>query len=389
MPKIAKKEWPVSFRGPLDDMWLSLKKDEAEEQTAHRERLRNVLLQSLQMPNLINLSGSGCSMCAGGPSMADLWKAAVGSPVPEDIAKILSEVGYEQRERDDIEELLSRIEASLHLKENPAHRDFLNASKQVILDKCSSFLGTDGSDAHAKFLHRLAKRRTRDSRLKVFTTNYDLCFEKASSQLGLILIDGFSFTTPRRYNAKNFNYDIVRRHIPGDGSVSLLEGVFVLHKLHGSVNWRRLPEGELVEDPSPPAADACLIYPASGKYQQSYTQPHLESISDYLSSIRNPNTCVLVTGFGFNDDHLSAPLLASMSSNPHMRLIIADPFIDEKLKEENPNAFLSKLNQMRAEGEDIWFIVADFPEVANLIPDLRTFTAEQRLAQSVKAIVNG
>ena len=45
---------------------------------------------------------------------------------------------------------------------------------------------------HTRFLQRLSKRRIRDSRLKLFTTNYDLCFEKAAAFLGesIKLIDG-------------------------------------------------------------------------------------------------------------------------------------------------------------------------------------------------------
>lgn len=67
-----------------------------------------------------------------------------------------------------------------------------------------------------------------------------------------------------------------------------------------------------------------MIYPATGKYQQSFVQPHLESMAQYLAAVREPNTCLLAVGFGFNDDHLAEPLLAAVESNPHLRLIVAD-----------------------------------------------------------------
>jgi len=80
-----------------------------------------------------------------------------------------------------------------------------------------------------------------------------------------------------------------------------VEGVFHLYKLHGSINWVRttdeLVEVEVVEvevevevEVSPDPNSAAPIYPANGKYQQSYIQPHLELISQYLAALRELNT---------------------------------------------------------------------------------------------------
>ena len=162
---------------------------------------------------------------------------------------------------------------------------------------------------------KASRRRVRDQRLKVFTTNYDLCFERATSELGGVALDGFSFTAPRRYNPRYFSYDIVRRARIGEDIGHYLEGVYLLYKLHGSVNWERDEEGNVCENESHTPEKACLIYPASGKYQQSFAQPHLESMAQYLSALREPNTCVLVIGFGFNDDHLAEPMLAAAQSS--------------------------------------------------------------------------
>ena len=52
-------------------------------------------------------------------------------------------------------------------------------------------------------------------------------------------LDGFSFTAPRRYDPRFFGYDIIRRPRSGDDLGHFLEGVFLLYKLHGSVNWAR------------------------------------------------------------------------------------------------------------------------------------------------------
>lgn len=227
-------------------------------------------------------------------------------------------------------------------------------------------------------MHRLSRRRSRDQRLKLFTTNYDLCFEKAAGNIGGVAIDGFSFMAPRRYDPRYFDYDIVRRPRSANNQANYLEGLFLLYKLHGSVNWRQTSEG-IVEEANPPGDEACLIYPARGKYQQSYNQPYLESISQYLSAIRETNTCILVTGFGFNDDHLSEPLLAAVRSNSHLRLLVIDRSIKQKSENGQLNTIQKQITELAKKGEDVWLINADFEQFATSIPDLKSLTPAERL----------
>lgn len=124
---------------------------------------------------------------------------------------------------------------------------------------------------------------------------------------------------------------------------------------------------------------ACLIYPARGKYQQSYNQPYLESISQYLSAIRETNTCILVTGFGFNDDHLSEPLLAAVRSNSHLRLLVIDRSIKQKSENGQLNTIQKQITELAKKGEDVWLINADFEQFATSIPDLKSLTPAERL----------
>ena len=366
------------------------------------EELRAFLLSSLQMQHVIVLAGSGTSLgpITKGPSMWVLWDYCVNSnpgtdkaerTISEDSAKIIAEIGYEVSiEKENIEALLSRCEAYLQVKENADVTKFITASKKVILQKCSEFIDTVDENqlaAHRMFLHRLSRRRVRDSRLKLFTTNYDLCFETAAGRQGLVVLDGFSFTQPRHFDPRFFLYDIVRRPSNGDEVGTPLEGVFHLHKLHGSVNWSRAHDGEIeiVSDPLPESA--CLIYPARGKYQQSYVQPHLELISQYLSVLREPNTCLIVTGFGFNDDHLSEPILAAVRTNPHLRLIVVNPSADDLTsRPTGTNKYWRTLFSLAKQGEDVWLINATFGDFAELIPDLKSLTPAQRLTRDIKQL---
>ncbi|NQD36807.1 SIR2 family protein [Permianibacter sp. IMCC34836] len=404
------------FFGPESDAWKDLKPDvptgaeKASEERiiaaakTAREELKNLLLSSLQMQHVIVLAGSGTSLgpVTKGPSMRTLWECCVNAnpgagsaarTVSPAAAKVIAEIGYDiAAEKENIEALLSRCEAYLQVKGSKEVTAFITASKQVILEKCSEFIDPADANqlaAHRTFLHRLSRRRVRDSRLKLFTTNYDLCFETAAGRQGLVVLDGFSFTQPRQFDPRFFLYDIVRRPTTGDDAGTPLEGVFHIYKLHGSVNWSRKTENEIEVEPKPTPDLACLIYPAKGKYQQSYVQPHLELVSQYFSALREPNTCLIVTGFGFNDDHLSEPILAAVRTNPHLRLIVVNPFADDlTARPKEKNKYWETLFSLAKQGEDVWLVNANFGDFAEMIPDLKSLTPAQRLTRDIKLLAD-
>ncbi len=391
-----KKKRPLAFKSPGSANWRDLvaetgaDKDSRDAAEAAKQALHDGLLGSLQMQNIVVLAGSGTSLGAvGGPSMWDLWKAAIGDTPSAEATKVADKMHYDLKPAamQNIETFLSHAEAFLQIHDDLEVREFVKGCRNVILDKCSTFLDPAKLDGHKTFLHRLSRRRVRDPRLKLFTTNYDLCFERASSAIGGVVIDGFSFSSPRQYDPRYFAYDIVRRPRNADDQGSYLEGVIQLYKLHGSVNWSRDVSGAILESQKPSADEACLIYPARGKYQQSYLQPHLELMSQYLAALREPNTCLIVAGFGFNDDHLSEPIAAAMRSNPHLRLIVADPVIaDREGDPTKSNRYWQAFGDYRAQGDDIWFINASFQEFANLIPDLKALTPADKLMKAIKAV---
>lgn len=402
------------FFGPDTIAWKELKPaiaagtDPLEEQKliaaakAAKDELKAFLLSSLQMQHVVVLAGSGTSLglVTKGCSMSALWDYCVNSnPATGDekrkitraAAKVIADVKYDIAvEKENIEALLSRCEAFLQVKGNAAVAKFVTASKKTILEKCSEFINaadTNQLAAHRTFLHRLSRRRVRDSRLKLFTTNYDLCFETAAGRQGLVVLDGFSFTQPRHFDPRFFLYDIVRRPTTGDEVGTPLEGVFHLYKLHGSVNWSRSSDGDIEVVAKPTPESACIIYPAKGKYQQSYVQPHLELVSQYLSVLREPNTCLIVTGFGFNDDHLSAPILAAVRTNPHLRLIIVNPAADDlTARPKEKNEYWEALFRLAKQGEDVWLINATFGDFAEMIPDLKSLTPAQRLTRDIQQL---
>lgn len=400
----------LKFLAPSDTKWQELKpsalsaateeekkKIETEGNKA-RNSLNEALLVSLQMQNLMVIAGSGTSLgsVVKGPSMSDLWKA-VEKLVDQKKAEVTREnistkIKYiADKEKPNIEDFLSHCDAYLQVNDDKEVSTFVSLCKAKILEKCSFCMTDEQLVGHTTFLHRLSRRRVRDSRLKLFTTNYDLCFETAAGKQGIVVLDGFSFTQPRFYDPRFFGYDIVRRPRTGEDLGNYLEGVIQLYKLHGSVNWARSSDGKSITTKEKPTPDeACLIYPAKGKYQQSYIQPHLELVAQYLSSLREPNTCLIVTGFGFNDDHLSEPILSAVKTNPHLRLIVADCCAEDwNNVEAGASPYRKELFELAQKGEDIWFVNASFQDFAELIPDLKSLTPAEKLAKNIHSLVGG
>lgn len=371
----AEEPASVRFRLPGASEFQAIGTSDAEK--GNENHLKDYLRSSLQMQHLAILAGSGTSVESDGPTMSDLWDASSQLP---DVSAACKKVSHQGQ---DIEAFLSRCDAFLELQPNDSGVAAVRTAViSKILTQCRS-AGNDGSklSAHLGLLRKVARRRARDSRVKLFTTNYDLCFENAAGSLGITPIDGFSFGNPRKFDPRFFDYDIVKRTPNAEGS-SFVPGVFQYFKLHGSVDWRNR-EGTVEIDPSVAADDACLIYPARAKFQRSYEQPHLELMARYLATLREPNTCLVVAGFGFNDDHLSGPILAALRSNPHFRLIVVCRNPESKLSRATSGPWfeLAKL----APQADVTFIGTSFSKFVEIIPDLSALSRGDQL----EALIGG
>ncbi|XID75482.1 SIR2 family protein [Alkanindiges sp. WGS2144] len=385
-----------------DNSWKELEIPEGcddakkEEIEANRQKLSDILLQALQMPNLAFFAGSGTSLGeTNAPSMWKLWQfAMVTNPddkeceeLTPEAERIVSIVNYSLM-KPNIEHFLSNCDAYLNIYEDDTQvKQFIIEVKKIILNKCTLDFDETEHDisTYEQLINKLSKRRARDPRLKVFTTNYDMCFETAASNLGKVVVDGFSYTRERKFDGKYFQYDIVQRD---SEKHDFIEGIFQLYKLHGSVSWERSEANpsEVYEKLNPDPERAAIIYPAKNKYQQAFIQPHLELLARFFDYLRLPNACLVVSGFGFKDDHLSEPICAAIKSNPSLKLIIAD--IEAYKHIENlridSSSYWQEFKNLAEKGADITFVNADFKDFVVLIPDLQSLTPAEKLAKAVQ-----
>ncbi|MFV5516868.1 SIR2 family protein [Acinetobacter gerneri] len=390
------------YYNSLQKKWISDQKDDEIPNDDFETEIRGKLKSALQMPNIMVLAGSGTSLgdIVKGPKMWDLWEACTTADMQIVAHECFNESGFdfEVESNKNIEICLSHCEAYLQVGAIIEKTTlFVKKCKEIILGKCLFINDKDVQlVGHKEFIRKLARRKSKDPRVKVFTTNYDTCFEDAAGLLGITVIDGFSFSIPRIYDARFFDMDIVRRNTTSSSTnIHYLEGVFQLYKLHGSTNWSRdqtssylIKQAENVK-----ADDSCMIFPAKGKYQQSYIQPHLELIARFSQSLREPNTCLIIAGFGFNDDHLSEPILSAILSNPHLKVIIVSPSIEYDFSEEPPRTskywkIFKKIAEDR-NNDEIFFINCDFQKFSSLIPDLTALSPAENLHENMKKLFGG
>ena len=230
--------------------WVSCAPDaENEHGQMHRDRLQRLLAEVLLSENLLILAGLGTTLCLNrngapqvAPTMSDLWSTAAGKSGAA-FEPLKARVGYSPApESDNIEALLSRCQLYQELTPDVAVKQFIEDTEALIVAKCRFVNDATDLRVHEAFLRRVARRSTRQPRTKIFTTNYDLCFETAASRTRFVVVDGFSHTQPQEFDGSYFGFDFVRREQDRDAP-DYIPNVFHLHKMHGSVDW------ELIVDP--------------------------------------------------------------------------------------------------------------------------------------------
>lgn len=352
----------------------------------HVEKVQNILKELLLCENLIIFCGLGTSLCLKrddktrvASTMQDLWNA-VKEISPEKMDDIINKVNYRKPETEDsIELLLSQCQISEALKPNKEVSDFIAVAEKVIVERCNYDTSVLNLNTHESFLRKVARRSARQPRVKLFTTNYDRCFESAATNARFTIMDGFSHSLPQEFDGTYFSYDLVRRGKEGE-SPDFIPNVFQLYKLHGSVDWER-KETRVIKSTNP--ARALIIYPRSNKFESSYEPPFVELMSGFQLALRAPNTALLVIGSGLKDKHLVEPIMSSVRSNINLRVVLVSLEL-----EATQNKAISDMKKLIEKGDSrLCLLEGTFEELVPLIPDLTTETEREQHERRMRGLV--
>jgi hypothetical protein len=395
--------------------WFSLEPEpisENEEEQARicknnqrvKDEVRRVLSDCFRCNNLVVLTGLGTSLYVNvdssahtrqtqtgkriAPMMWDLWKKAE-EKAGDKFEHVRMLARYTGERNTNIEALLSHCKTAHDFLTNGRNKKliekFVTDTEKIIRDAVDFLEDDNEVPYHVELLRRIARRSNRKSRTKLFTTNYDLCFEQAARRGRYIIIDGFSHTVPAIFDSTFFSYDIVRRE-GGAETLIPIENVFHLYKLHGSIDWMRNEETGEIEKRK--TDKPLLVYPRKTKYELAFEQPYFEMMTALQAALREPQTGLLVMGFGFNDNHIAEPVLSAIRSNQHLNVVICDPALVPAPNGRNAaitNPHLNKIRKLILGGDErLALINVGFEKIVDSIPDIAAETELERHMQRIR-----
>ena len=233
-----------------------------------------------------------------------------------------------------IEQVLSRLRRIAGLVTGAETVDSLTAANADALDKavCKAIVSAlDIASADLSPMSHLAAWAARaDYRhpVEIFTVNYDLLLETALEVHGVPYFDGFVGNLQAK-----FRTDLVEALV-GDPGGYVASRFVRLWKLHGSVNWIRSDDDQIVRTGQPAKDLPAAIYPSDAKYEESRRVPFLVLQDRLRRALHQPETIVLVSGFSFADDHLNEMLFdAAIRRERSEFVVFSYDNISEKLAE--------------------------------------------------------
>jgi hypothetical protein len=323
----------IEVLGSFTDGWQALASTNTEEDAAKAARqaaeraLHDELGLIANAEHLVVLVGLGASLGVKSkrgvnaanlaPSMADLWAAIQQFP---SFKQVQGKLRPDSLASENLEYVLSEAVSRLSFEDDNDLRAFVEAAEGLIWERCNFVNDESDLTAHELFLRKVGRRSTRLQRTQLFTTNYDLAIETAARRARFNVIDGFGYGG-YEFDGASFDLDYVRRR-PHE-QLALEPSVFHLLKLHGSVDWDGSADVVRKVDGRPP--NPVLIYPSVAKYRLSYQQPYLEFMSRFQIALRESDVGLVIVGFGFNDEHVVAPIEAAVRSNIGLRAIVVTP----------------------------------------------------------------
>jgi hypothetical protein len=100
-----------------------------------------------------------------------------------------------------------------------------------------------------------------------------------------------------------------------------------LYKLHGSVNWKRGPSGELWKTPVQDRTeerDHVILYP--GFKGEPSVEPFIFLHKEFGRRLRTFSNLVVI-GFSFRDEYLNRLINSALKENVRLKIIIWNPVI--------------------------------------------------------------
>jgi hypothetical protein len=243
-----------------------------------------------------------------------------------------------------------------------------------------------GFDAYKKFVRKVLTRPLNLKRSNIFSLNYDTLFEQAADAEGVVLIDGFVGSLNRVFRPESYDQDLYFPAETTEGRVHRHDRVIHLYKLHGSTTWISVdpewsnPYGLVAKADIAEADEAVVVYPTPTKYGDTLGMPYAELFRRFATAIVQPQSTLIVVGYGFGDEHVNAIIRLAMAV-PSFTLVIVSP--------KARNEFVNMLREQK--DKRVWIFsgseLGTFSRfVEDALPDLRDEDIRRQVVKTHRAL---
>lgn len=356
-----------------------------------------ILNRFLQVENLHILMSNGCSMYAGSKAINTEEKQEHSSLLEN--FTLETETAFRKEIEDTIKDLVNKRPEqaldALYQIQNMYSNVFKTNNSEAIVNELDTFIHKfkhifvknfvltidyGKNHLHKAFLKKLSSRNEKLNRVNLFTLNYDLLIEKTAEELNLHVNNGFTGFHYRTFMPSTFH---IGTHLNYNDGGKINTKSVNLFKLHGSLSWEfdntkppygiserqlefnKLKSEHLQEKDIP----ECIIYPVQSKKSYSLDLPYSEMFRQFIEFVNKPNSCILIMGYSFLDEHVN-DILTNALSNPDCNLVI---FSYQSKDDKNLAPYLSNLIQRSYEDSRITLffgnVLGDFESIVRyLIP---------------------
>ena len=261
------------------------------------------------------LFGAGTSVEAGYPLTSGLTREVISAlnaddrPLLDDILAASNKTYDDTSGLPNIEDIADLVTEHALNSNNQSSLELRHTLRQLVQESILAVFSPDVSN-HVIFLEALKQRSFgRATRVNIFTTNYDLCIERAAQVVGVKEINGFEGVLHRYFAEKQFSMrsgSLAGNRFKEDPSLSI-----ALYKLHGSVSWLKTDDGVLERDPEAIRADQdrCMILPRKSKVKETLNTPYDRLFAAASSVLGTSCQFLISSGFSFNDTHINETLV--------------------------------------------------------------------------------
>ena len=277
--------------------------------------------------NLCFLIGSGCSSTAI-PLMKDTFKKVEEPIIKNSREDLLGNF----KDSEDLEKYLNWLNKAIDFLKDEESIDYKKTKKdaQEQLIKSIDIDYSNGValkilELYKKFYNIIFRIRNKSKNpINVFTTNYDLFNEKALESLKINYCNGFNGFIERVFEPSIFKQRIVDEENRYKEKWNPLKRYVRLYKIHGSIDWIEKDDKiQQVQEYS--GKENILIYPTQAKHFETQYSPYSELFREMNIKLQNPNTTLIILGYGFGDEHINN-LIAQSLINEDFNLIILNSY---------------------------------------------------------------